>query len=122
MTTYLATRPSVLPRFVRPLLPVSLYQIVGLLRAPRSSRIERDSQGVVENGREQLPRRLDFVGVNEERLVAIDHIEQQRLIRLGQLLESFLVEEVERQPLQLERLARRLHVEVERESLVRLNR
>src|SRR4051812_33927828 len=92
---------------IRPLLSVALHELLRLFRSPHSRGVERDRKRVVENRGEQPPRGLDLIRVNEQRLVAFHHVEQECLVCLGQFLEPLLVEEVERQSLELERLARR---------------
>ncbi len=42
--------------------------------------------GKVEHRIEQPPLAVHLVGVHEQRLVALHHVEQQRLVRLGQRL------------------------------------
>src|SRR5688572_26970950 len=105
----------------RPLLRVPLEEPVRLARSPRPRGVLVNRQPAVEHRREEPPRSLDLVGSHEERLVAVDDVEQERLICLGQLRVPFVVIEVEGQSLESHGTTRRFDVEVEREPLLRLH-
>mmetsp|Transcript_32334 Transcript_32334/g.70578 ORF Transcript_32334/g.70578 Transcript_32334/m.70578 type:complete len:376 (-) Transcript_32334:225-1352(-) len=76
----------------------------------------------VQEGREELPRRLQLVHPDEQPLVAVHHVQQQPLVRVRQVLVvPGLVGEVELGVVEAQAEAGHLVVDFEEDGLVRLN-
>src|SRR5262245_7416896 len=80
-------------------------QLVGFLRAPGAGEVRPYRRRVVEQRREHPPRLLDLLGMDEQSLIAVQHVEQEGLVGLWHRFEHVLVVKAERDPLEPERIA-----------------
>src|SRR5690606_40978277 len=97
-----------------------LRQSAPIIGSPRAGAVAAHGQAGVEEGAVELPRRLGLLGVDEQRLVAAGHVEEEGLVGVGEAVEDVVVVEVEVLRREGEPLAGLLHLEAELEPLVRL--